>query len=1200
MSTSATLVARGDPFLTVDLDSCAQVNVVDMKFVRKHRLPQVNVETPTIHWFNESFAKVYGVYTVPLTLTDFHGVKRTIRCKCVGTDRDPRESPVLLGTPGLNAFGILLFPRESLWWFVPDSGPIRMLNPKQFAKQCRKEARVFALSAHPDVPQELFPEEEEEEKTPQNKDEIPPELSAYADVLDVGNSAILPSFKNTDHEIDLKPGTVPPVGPIYSLSAHELKILKEYLDENLAKGRIRHSRSPAASPVLFVPKKDGSLRLCVDYRGLNRITIKNRYPLPLISEIMDRASGAKFFSKLDVKDAYYRIRVKEGDEWKTAFRTRYGLYEYLVMPFGLTNAPATFQSYIHQALGGLLDEFCVAYLDDILIFSQDRESHTKHIQQVLERLRTAQLYCKPSKCEFYRDHVSFLGYEISQQGIAMESKRIQTIAEWPEPKTFRDIQVFIGFCNFYRRFIHKFAAIAHPLTSLLKGMVRGRKPGEVHLTPEEREAFDQLRKAFQDAPVLIHFDPSKPVTIETDASDFAMGAVLSQTANDGRKHPIAFWSAKFSGPAKTYGIPDKEMMAIVESFKHWRHYLEGSPEEITVLSDHNNLQGFMRQPKLNGRQARWCMYLAGYDFVIRHQAGKRNPADGPSRRPDYMDETPPTGMEWMPTIQNKMAAATKAEEQPPEDLTTSGPRVAGEPEATMPTILRRQAREMITVQEIYAPEFTQTLRERILALQKRDDQTRKIKEKLSTPRRVPSASAEWSLGTAGELLHNQRLLVPNEAAVKQEILHTLHDDPMAGHFGPVRTLELIQRKFYWETLRRDVREYCRNCQTCQTNKPRRHQKYGSLESLPIPSRPWEEITMDFIVGLPTVTMRGGEEQNAILVVVDRFTKMNRFFAVSSEIKSQEMAELLHKEIELKYGIPNGCVSDRGSVFTSQFWSDLCYLNRVHRKLSTAFHPQTDGQTERSNQTLIQYLRCFGGANPMVWAQILPEAEFVCNNAINATTKMSPFQALMGYNPTISRRVGDDAFRGKMHPNAVERVQKLESLRQELRRHWDEAVASHKRFYDRKHVERTFKRGDLVLLSTQNLKLKTPKKFAPKFVGPFRILETVGSLAYRLALPEQYSRLHDVFSVSLLEPWYAKIQEDREMMPMPPLEEDEEWEVEEVRAEKQFDGETFFLVKWTGWPSEFNQWVSEDDIKNAWKLVIRFRQGATKRKRQRLD
>lgn len=1194
MTAHAILKVHRDKPIIVDLDTGADVNLVDISFVRKHGLRWIGDGAPAIRALHE-YTKPLGMFEVPLSLTDHNGILRKGSIPCLAVDRDATDPPVLLGQPGLSQLQILLYPTTNDWWFVKETDRVRLVTAKKLKKMCQHgAAQVFSIAVHPDVPTPLFPDEQEDEQEEgPDMSAIPPELQDMADVMDIRNSDILPAVKNTDHPIDLQPGTQPPVGPIYPLSPKELQVLHDYIVENLAKHRIRPSQSPAASPVLFVPKKDGSFRLCVDYRGLNKITVKNRYPLPLISEILDRAKGAKFFTKIDVKDAYYRIRIREGDEWKTAFRTRYGLFEYMVMPFGLTNAPATFQNYIHQALGGLLDDCCIAYLDDILILSSDRETHTKHIRAVLQRLRAAQLYCNLKKCSFYQDRVDFLGFVVTPDGLEMDPSRIKTIRDWPEPQTFRDIQVFLGFCNFYRKFIRGFADIARPLTNLLLGLEKGKKPGQVRFTPEERQAFEKLQDAFQRAPVLRHFDPDKPVILETDASKFAMGAVLSQVAEDGRKHPVAFWSAKFKGPALNYGTPDQEMMAIVEAFKHWRHYLEGNPQDITVYSDHQNLQGFMRQTSLNGRQARWCMYLAGFDFTIKHQAGKRNPADGPSRRPDYHDSSLSEENQWLPTLQNKLENRVA-----PTVLTMR----LGKRETRRPTITRKRAREAAEAEDKHAPDPSKSLMEIVLELQDRDPVTQKIKEDLQNRRRKHVDRKTWSIGHTGELLHNQRLFVPAEEAVKQEIMRLHHDDVRAGHFGPERTLELIQRKFHWNMIRKSVKDYCKECRVCQTCKSKRHRPYGSLESLPLPSRPWQEITMDFIVGLPALILANGEEKNAILVVVDRYTKMNRFFAVNSEIKSQEMAELIHREIELKYGVPDGCISDRGSVFTAQFWADLCYLNRVHRKLSTAFHPQTDGQTERSNQTLGQYLRCFAAENPMLWAQVLPEAEFVCNNAVNATTKISPFRALMGYDPTISRRIEDDSRKkGTPHPNATERVEMLAQIRKGLERHWAEAVENHKRFYDKKHQPQSFERGQLVLLSTQNLQLKTPSKMKPRFIGPFRVLETVGSLAYRLALPSQYSRLHDVFPVSLLEPWYGNAGIQGKEMPMPELEDDEEWEVEEVRDERMFDGERFFMVKWQGWPSEFNQWVMEEDMEHAQGAITRFRRDRerqAKRKRRR--
>ncbi len=306
--------------------------------------------------------------------------------------------------------------------------------------------------------------------------DVPPDYADLLDVFSKEKANELPAHGLQDHSIELDGGQ-PPWGPLYNLNCAELATLRDYIAENLDKGFIQRSTSSAGAPVLFVKKKDGSLRLCVDYRGLNKVSKKNRYPLPLISEALDRLGSAKIYTKLDIRSAYNLIRIKEDDEWKTAFRTCYSHFEYKVMPFGLANAPATFQSYINDALRQNLDLFCIAYLDDIIIYSEDDEEHTQHVRWVLTQLLKHGLYVKLEKCQFNTHEVNFVGYKISPAGISMEPSRVQAILDWPEPASFKDIQVFIGFANFYRRFICSFSAIAAPLTNMLKG----RESSQAHL-----------------------------------------------------------------------------------------------------------------------------------------------------------------------------------------------------------------------------------------------------------------------------------------------------------------------------------------------------------------------------------------------------------------------------------------------------------------------------------------------------------------------------------------------------------------------------------------------------------------------------------------------------------------------------------------------------------------------------------------------
>jgi len=307
-----------------------------------------------------------------------------------------------------------------------------------------------------------------EEELTKIKQHLPQEYHDLADVFRKTAAAKLPPHRTYDHSIEVEDGFTPPFGPLYSLSRPELETLKKWLEENLEKGFIRASSSPAGAPVLFVKKKDGTLRVCVDYRGLNKGTVKNRYPLPLIKETLAQLQKAKYYTKLDIRDAYNMVRIKEGDEWKTAFRTRWGLFESLVMPFGLTNAPATFQHFINDVLRPWLDHFCTAYLDDVLIYSESLREHQQHVRTILKALQAAGLYVKVEKCEFHVQKIEYLGLVITTEGLEMDPAKIETVQLWPLPEKLKDVQAFLGFANFYRRFIKDYSKIVQPLTALTK------------------------------------------------------------------------------------------------------------------------------------------------------------------------------------------------------------------------------------------------------------------------------------------------------------------------------------------------------------------------------------------------------------------------------------------------------------------------------------------------------------------------------------------------------------------------------------------------------------------------------------------------------------------------------------------------------------------------------------------------------------
>ena len=449
----------------------------------------------------------------------------------------------------------------------------------------------------------------------------------FLDVFPEDLPSGLPPSREVDHKIELIPGSVPPSRPTFRMSATELAELKKQLDELFDAGFIQHSKSPYGAPILFVKKKDGSMRMCVDYRALNNITIKNSYPLPRVDELFDRLQGAKFFSKIDLRSGYHQIRIDPGDIPKTAFRTRYGHFEFLVLPFGLTNAPATFMHLMHQTFRKQLDNFVLVFLDDILIFSKTLEEHEKHVEEVLSILRKEKLYAKESKCEMFQGEVEFLGHRVGHKGIRMMEDKVEAIKEWPTPVKVTDVRSFLGTAGYYHKFIKDFSGLALPLTHLTKNDVKfewGQK---------QQEAFDSIKAAISTAPVLALPDPSLPFIVHTDASEFAIGAVLMQDQGKGEQ-PIAFLSKKMLDAETRYPVHEQELLAIIHALNSWRHYLSGT--KFTIRTDHKSLEWFRTQPRLSGRQSRWIDTLANFDFNIEYMEGKRNVvADGLSRRRDH-------------------------------------------------------------------------------------------------------------------------------------------------------------------------------------------------------------------------------------------------------------------------------------------------------------------------------------------------------------------------------------------------------------------------------------------------------------------------------------------------------------------------------------------------------------------------------------
>ena len=982
----------------------------------------------------------------------------------------------------------------------------------------------------------LFDPDEEPDEVEVILKVVPKQYHDFLDVFSKLRAEKLPPHRSYDHSIELIDSQdLPPLGPIYSTSIPEAKALKAELDSLLAKGFIRPSQASFGAPVLFVKKPHSDeLRMCIDYRQLNLRTKKNKYPLPSINFLLEQTAGAKIFTKIDLRGAYHLLRIAEGDEYKTTFRCRYGAFEFLVMPFGLTNAPPVFQHLINDVLRQHLDVFVVAYLDDILIYSADEAQHQEHVRTVLECLRSANLYAKASKCQFHVTSTEFLGYNIGVNGLGMCFDKVSAVLSWPTPTNVKGVQSFLGFANFYRRFIRGYSKVIAPLTNLT------RKDRPFQWTSECQSAFDELKARFTSAPILMHFDPNAPTYLETDASDYAIGTILSQEGADGLTHPVAFDSRKFLPAELNYEIHDKELLAIVWAFKRWRSMLLSTTHTIKVLTDHQALTYFMTNKQLTRRQVRWAEFLADYDFVIEYRPGKHSDKpDALSRR----DDVYPNGGD--------------AHEKNPQNFMTllKSQNVAGflarvEPTGA-PTDQKEESQDFISA---------------IYNAQQADRTLRNLHRYIGDSNHEPKVTRRPD----GILLIDGKVAVPDKDGIKLQILFQKHDHPTAGHPGIAKTLQLIRRDYYWPKAKADVADYVGSCTVCLRNKPVRQKPQGLLQPLPIPDRPWSSLSMDFIEKLPNAS-----GYDCILVIVDRLTKMSVFLPTTVTATSRDLADLYITHVWSKHGTPNDIVSDRGSKFVSKFWKAVCKLLNIKQKLSTAYHPETDGQTERVNQTLEQYLRIYCAYQQDDWDKWLPIAEFAYNNSDHTSTKVSPFFANYGYHPSLSVEHGASAT----EPGSFY-VYQLDSIHDFIKSTLKSAQERQKEFADNHRRDSPdFKVNDLVMLSTENLKLARPtRKFAERYIGPFRISERVSEVAFRLDLPRDLSALHPVFHVSLLRNVPTSGLEGRHVPPPGPIDlEENTYEVADIVDSRIHRKQLQYRVKWKGYENHQQEYTWEPAV-----------------------
>lgn len=776
--------------------------------------------------------------------------------------------------------------------------------------------------------------------------------------------------------------------------------------------------------------------------------------MPLVEDLLDRVHSAKVFSKIDLISAYHQLRIREGDEWKTAFRTKRGIFEYRVTPFGLSNAPAYFQRFMDVTFQDMLNKFVVIYLDDFLVFSDNEEDHFKHVRAVLQRMRETQLWASLEKSEFCVQSVKFLGHQITPRGISADTTKIRTIQDWPVPTSKSQLLTFLGLANYLRKFVNHFSKIANPLYRLIQ------KANQFVWTESCQAAFDALKQAISSAPVLGHVNQREPFWVETDASDFALGCVLSQLDPEGNLRPCAYYSRSLNDAERNYCVYEKELLAIKVAFETWRHYLEGSPHCITVMTDHKGLEFLSSANVMNQRHARWHLFFRRFNFIIKYRPGSSNNlADALSRRPDYH---PDMG---------------DSDTKPLEPILS--------PNVVVLATATRQSSSPFT--------------DRLLKILDQDPYYQSHLHSGRNPFKL----------TQGLPYFQDMLYVPEGGDLRIEALEACHDSTLAGHYGKRKTTELVKRKFYWPNMDSTIADFCDGCQVCARAKSPRHLPFGLLMPLPIPDRPWTSIAMDFITDLPE-----SENRTTILTVTDRHSKMAHFVPLSGLPDAEETAEVFIRKVVRLHGLPEEVVSDRGTQFTSRLWRRMSEVLQIKQRMSSAYHPQTNGQAERTNQTLQQYLRCYCSFHQDDWVSLLPLAEFSFNNTINASTNLTPFYANHGYHPRFEYLTPSE----EVVPRVEDRLKQLHAAQEQLKVTLSKALEDQSHFtnYHRQDSP-SLNIGDLVYLDARHIaSLRPSKKLDHKRLGPFKIKRIINPVAYELELPAG-SKIHPVFhAVSLLE------------------------------------------------------------------------------------
>ena len=851
--------------------------------------------------------------------------------------------------------------------------------------------------------------------------------------------------------------------PPYRAGPKAREFEKKEVERMLRDGIIEPSQSNWAAPVVLVPKKEGTLRFCVDYRRLNSVTVRDSYPLPRMDESIDSLGEAKYFTTLDANAGYNQVKLAEKDRPKSAFVCHEGLYQYIRMPFGMTNAPATFQRTLDIVLSRFKWKSCLVYIDDIIIFSRNAEEHLRHVEEILITLRDAGVSLKIAKCEFFKDTVKYLGHVIKPGRLEVDALATKALKGMHHPRNQTELRSFLGLCNVYRRFVPNYSRIAAPLTELLK------KDKPVTLEPfgeAESPAFQALIDAVCSPQVLALPRVGLKYSVDTDASNGQIGAALFQTHEDGERKPIGFWSRTLHAAERNYGVPEKEWLAVVWALTTLRPYLQG--EKFTVHTDQSSLRWLMEITDPSGRLMRWRLRLSEFDFVVKYKKGLLNmQADALSRLPtdgvtqvEFDEEIP------CYTVDEQIGEADEEEDFIESDYADGDELLAIH--GAVPSV------------EMMQP----ITREELIQEQTADHYCQSILSELNRGKPLPFMEDDTGV-LVRTVTRNAQMVVPEKLRLR--VLYYGHYALLAGAPGGRKLYTTLRRDYYWPSLAIDCYRTVRNCAECARNRIKLRKNSSKMRLFPAKA-PLESIAMD-ILGELIRTPRGNRY---LLVMVDRYSKLVRTVPLK-KITAYSVAHAFVHYWIFAYGVPIDVLSDNGGQFVSKFFGDVCRIVGTKLRFTTTYHPQANGQVERFNRTILAALRHYISDHPKDWDLFTDALTFAYNTQVHTSTDCTPFELVLARPPIhLSMEAKPDL------PEAVNHAEYRERWRSRLSALMDTATVAlrstqqrYKRNFDRRMrlPKQDPLPGEYVFIRKDHRARHEPKhKLSPIATGPYRVID----------------------------------------------------------------------------------------------------------------